>query len=461
MTPSPPPAGTLRWTAARSIGAAIALASLGSLAVLWGLSWRGAEDAVVTALSDQLVAQASLVGDPLHDVPLSALVGLGTGHASQAVQARLDRLQEAAGLHDVALLGPTGTVLGSEGDWLPLDADADLVARARSGAPTVGPLYRATDGALYLTAYAPVPDQAGWVVAVEGSATLGAVDALAQRQAGASLLVLLLVSLLGGALAHRIARPLRQLREELAAVVPGDPAERVTARSPAEVHDVALAARSLLDAIQQRDRAVADAHADQLAQLERLAAEVAHEVRNPLNAMQLSVARLPRLDDPERRATVARRLQTQLDELEGIASRLVDLTRPLAPAFAPVDLAAIVAQLHAESDAEVRLDGPPLALVTDGQLLTEVLRNLVLNAHQAGARSIVLRADDDGLEIVDDGPGIDDPAVLFDWFRTTRAQGSGIGLPVSRRIVEALGGQLELVRPRPATFRIQLPRRSA
>ena len=447
-----------RWTAGRAIGAAILLASMASLAVVWGLSWSGAEDAVVDALSDQLVVQAHLVGEPLQEVPLAVLVELGKGHAAQAVDERLATLRTRSGLHDAAVIGPDDVVLGSDGRWLPLEADADLVLRARAGEAVAGPLYRADDGELYLTAYAPLAGQEGWVVAVEGSAALGAVDGLARRQGMAAVLVLLVVTVLGGLLATRIARPLRQLEADLLAIQPGDPPEGLTPAGPREVFEVATAAQRLLAAIRDRDHAVAEAHASELAKLTRLAAGVAHEIRNPLNAMTLSVRRLPRLGDADRRAALAERLQEQLDELEGLVVRLVDLTKPLHPTLRTVDLARLVERLDDEQAIEVALRGRSPTLHTDPALLTEVLRNLVLNATQAGATRVTVTPVPDGLHIADDGPGIDAPDEVFQWFHTTRAKGTGLGLPMSRRIAQALGGDLVVQSPRPTCFLLTLPR---
>lgn len=451
---------TPRWTARGAIALALVTASLASLGVLWGLSWTGAEDAVSAALADHLVAEAALAGEHLREVPVDVLVGLGAGHATAAITDELDRLRAASGLHDAALLGPDGRVLGSDGGWLPQEADADLIATARGGHAVAGPLYRAEDGALYLTAYAPLPEQEAWVVAVEGSATLGAVDQLARRQAIASGVVLAVVALLGSLLASWIARPLRELEAQLDAVQPGDAPDAVVPAGPREVHRVAAAARRLLEAIRERDAAVSAGHLRELEQVQRLAAEIAHEVRNPLNAMSLSTARLARLDDPDRRQVIAERLEAQIRELDAIITRLVDLTRPLDPRTEAIDGAALVARLAADATADVQYLGPEEWLLTsDATLLTEILRNLVLNAEQAGASTVICRVSGPPwcIEVEDDGPGIDDPAHLFDWFHTTRAQGSGLGLPISRRIAERLGGRLVLASAHPATFQLELP----
>ncbi len=439
---------------------AIVASALASLGVLWGLSWSGAEDAVSAALDDHLMSQASLMGEHLRDVPVGVLVELGSGHGSEAVAVELNRLIEASGLHDAALLGPGEVMLGSDGTWLPAAADRDLIDSVWTAGPVVGPLYRADEGELYLSAYAPLPDQPGWVVAVEASATLRAIDRLAQREALASVLVLLGVAGLGAWLAGWIARPLSDLEASLGQVTPGDPPEALTPAGPREVFAVATAAKQLLAAIRDRDEAVNDAHTAQIAQLTRFAAEIAHELRNPLNAISLSIDRLARLDDVARRAQVADGLRLQLDELESIVARLVDLTRPVEPRVTAVDLVVLVRRVAAEGQVPVTVTGPQTAPTqSDPTLVTEVIRNLLLNAEQAGAGHIDVRIAGPSwtVDVSDDGSGITDPEPLFEWFHTTRARGSGLGLPLSRRIAEALGGRLELIETSPATFRLELP----
>lgn len=458
-----PPA--LQWTAAGSIGTAVVAASLASLGALWGLSWAGAHDAVADALSDHLVAEAALVGQQMRGVPVDVLARLGAGHASDAVSDELGRLIAASGLHDAALLGPPPdqVVLGSGGTWLTAAADRDLVDRARAGAGVAGPLYRADDGALYLAAYAPAEGHPGWVVAVEGSATLGAVDRLARRQLAVSAAVLAVVTGVGAVLARWVARPLVALEADLERLEPGDPPEAVVVAGPREVVKVGEAVRRLLAAIRDRDAAVDAAHRAQVAQVTRLAAEIAHEIRNPLNAMSLSIGRLAVEDARERRATLGSRLRAQVDELEAIVGRLVDVTRPVEPQLEDAELGQLADEVAAEADDTegvavevVRVDGE-VRLRTDPTLVREILRNLVLNAVQARARRVWVRVGQPGwVEVEDDGAGVTDPEHLFDWFHTTRAKGSGLGLPASRRMAEGLGGALTLRAARPAVFRLEL-----
>jgi signal transduction histidine kinase len=104
---------------------------------------------------------------------------------------------------------------------------------------------------------------------------------------------------------------------------------------------------------------------------------------------------------------------------------------------------------------------------TDEELLQSAMLNLVLNAIQAasGPEEVILRAHRQGdrivMEICDQGPGIpeDQRDAVFDIFFTTKEGGTGLGLPISRRIIEGLGGTLDLVpKPQPGScFRASLP----
>ncbi len=142
----------------------------------------------------------------------------------------------------------------------------------------------------------------------------------------------------------------------------------------------------------------------------------------------------------------------------------------LAPA--PTDLAALAADaerasaaLHPELSVALELDGVP-EVRADAARLRRVLANLLANASEAGARRVRIRGAADGpavrIVVEDDGPGVD-PALrarLFEPFATGRAGGTGLGLAVSRRIVERHGGTLALasVTGTGAAFEITLPR---
>lgn len=454
--PSRPPRG---WPAWLVMWAAILGSSLVGVVVLATLSLEGERAALESALTDHLGSVAGAADGALHGIPIETIVALNGEKSTAELAQRIDDLATHGGLRGLALIGPDDDILGHGGRWVPLAAERDLLAAARAGSVTPGPLYHDADGELYQTAYRPLTGHPGWVVAVEGSAsTLGAVDTLRNTQMVAGIAVVAIASLVSSGLAFGLSRPIRMLGAELSAARPGSPPEALGDYGFREVRQVSAAARGLLAAIVARDAELTAAHRHELEQLTRMAAGLAHEVGNPLNAISLSVERLAILDDAARRAAVVARVRDQLGELEGIVNRLRDLTQPLRPQVEPVDLGRLVDGVGAP--VPVRREGSVI-VQTDPILVAQIVRNLLLNAGQAGAREVhvVIGADPPVIDVTDDGPGLDPSDVerIFDWFHTSRAAGSGLGLPVSRRIAEALGGTLELVTARPASFRLHLP----
>ncbi|WP_437776135.1 sensor histidine kinase [Sorangium sp. So ce1097] len=221
--------------------------------------------------------------------------------------------------------------------------------------------------------------------------------------------------------------------------------------------------------------------AERLAALGRLAAGLAHEIRNPLGSIAGSIELLRTggtLSDEDRKlCEIIERETARLNDLVG---DMLDLSRPRAPALEPVDLSATardVVVLAGRSgrggDVDVRFEGPPSAPVAaDAAQMRQVVWNLVRNAIQAsspGAAVTVRLARDArdagawALEIRDQGRGIPAGARdrLFDAFFTTRTHGMGIGLAVVKRILDDHGFAIEVdSREGEGTaFRVKIPDR--
>jgi two-component system sensor kinase FixL len=213
-----------------------------------------------------------------------------------------------------------------------------------------------------------------------------------------------------------------------------------------------------------------------LARLGEMAAVVAHEVKNPLagirGAIQVIGDRLPadNRDRPMIAAIVAR-----IDALSEMMRDLLLFARPPKPDLQPVDVRSIVAStadLLAQDPAlaavDVPIDGAAPPLRADPRLLQAVFLNLMVNAAQAmegrGTLRVSIAAEDGVCRLVfaDQGPGIP-PGVreqIFTPFFTTKARGSGLGLPTSRRLVEAHGGTIDVECPPEGGTRVivSLPR---
>lgn len=198
--------------------------------------------------------------------------------------------------------------------------------------------------------------------------------------------------------------------------------------------------------------------AERMAALGRLAAGLAHEIRNPLGSIAGSIQLVrtaPGLSEEDRRLCDI--IQSEASRLNDLVTDMIDLSKPRKPQLADVDAAAIAREVvelaaksgRAVSDVRVEYVGENAALVrADGSQLRQLIWNLVRNAVQVSGPGDtvtveVREARDGAIELVvrDNGPGIDAAAMdrLFDAFFTTRSQGTGIGLAVVKRIADEHG----------------------
>lgn len=217
--------------------------------------------------------------------------------------------------------------------------------------------------------------------------------------------------------------------------------------------------------------------AERMAALGRLAAGLAHEIRNPLSSISGSIRLLrsaPELGDEDRE--LCELIEREAGRLNELVSDMLDLARPRKPDFRVIDIAALareVVQLASRSgrgfsDVLVVYYGPERGMYirADELQARQLVWNLVRNAVQASSAGdavrVVLReqAGRAELTIEDEGVGIDPATVhqLFDAFFTTRSQGTGVGLAVVKRIADEHGFRIRVFtdRPRGAAFQLDL-----
>ena len=236
------------------------------------------------------------------------------------------------------------------------------------------------------------------------------------------------------------------------------------------VNVVALVVVALLSGnLSERLRAVggqvllAEARADRAereASLGRLAAGLAHEIRNPLGAISGSVRMLrsnSALDSDDRR--LCEIIEREAQRLDDLVSDMLNLANPRRPQKQEVDLAALASEVVALSrhsgrgsgDVALSCEAPAtLRILGDAAMVRQMLWNLVRNAVQASGAGEEVRVEVQQGEagvtvsVVDRGVGLDDDAKahLFDAFFTTRSKGTGIGLAVVKRIVEEHGWEI-------------------
>jgi two-component system sensor histidine kinase ChvG len=275
---------------------------------------------------------------------------------------------------------------------------------------------------------------------------------------GVALAITILLSLY---LARTIARPIRRL---------ADTAERVRrghgrqidipdfSRRRDEIGDLSGALRDMTAALWARMDAI-----------ERFAADVAHEIKNPLTSLRSAVETVARLEDPNQQKRLMTIILDDVERLNRLISDISDASRldaELSRAeMGPVDIANMLRAL-ADLHEATKGDGPPLkveiaslqSLVVHGieGRLVQVWRNLISNAASfsppGGSIRIAAARDGDRVRVTvaDDGPGI--PAgkltAIFDRFYSERPAGekfgthSGLGLSISKQIIEAHHGHI-------------------
>ncbi len=305
-----------------------------------------------------------------------------------------------------------------------------------------------------------------------------------QRRAAA-----LLAGATGGALllgvvalwwTRRVLAPLSELVVRVQAVARGDWRSKPLApRREDELGRLAVEFERMVDALERTKERLL--RSERLAAVGKLAAHVTHEVRNPLSSLALNVELLEEelAEGPSETRAILDSVQREIDRLTELTEGYLRLARLPDPSFEQQDVGALVREtlefLRPEFEragvelcCEVREGESQEALVDEGQL-RQALLNLLRNAREAAGHGGTVRVtvcSEGGavrVEVEDDGPGVS-PQMrerIFDVFFTTKARGTGLGLPLAQQIVLAHGGTLrceDVPGGRGVRFVLRLPR---
>jgi two-component system, NtrC family, nitrogen regulation sensor histidine kinase NtrY len=299
---------------------------------------------------------------------------------------------------------------------------------------------------------------------------------------GLGILVAVIASVWFGA---RVTRPVVSLADAARRVAAGDLAAKVEVDSHDELGELAAAFNHMTeDLLQQKDRAV---QAERVAAWRELARRLAHELKNPLFPLQVTVENLLRAKEksPEIFEEVFREststLLAEINNLKTIIGRFSEFSRMPQPQRQPTHVNDVLrsvlrvfqAQLQTNSRITVRtelaVDLPEIS--ADPDLLHRALSNLVLNAIDAMPQGGELRlqtvatganrADGVAVSVSDTGSGLtpEECARLFTPYYTTKQHGTGLGLAIVQSVVSDHGGKIsvESTKEKGTTFRIELP----
>jgi len=302
---------------------------------------------------------------------------------------------------------------------------------------------------------------------------------------GALVFTLLLATIVSYAVARTVTRPLSAITSAMRDVAAtGDLTRKVALHSgPWDDEDARLLASTFNTLTESVARFQAEAaQRERLSSLGRLSTVIAHEIRNPLMIIMatLSTLRRAELTQDERREAVAD-IAEETTRLNRIVTEVLDFAKPIKFEYAQSSIndicrtsAAAAWEGHLGDEVAFDLDASLPRIVTDAERLRAALINILTNArhavHAAGVSdngaTVTVRTRSNGnghviVAIQDRGVGIapEDMARIFDPYFTTRRAGTGLGLPISKNIIEGMGGRLAVDSERGVgtEIRIDLP----
>lgn len=300
-----------------------------------------------------------------------------------------------------------------------------------------------------------------------------------------SLLAAILVgAVLGSVVARRITEPVEELALAAAKVANGEWQQRVRVRSSDEIGQLGASFNRMTgDLVAQRDKLV---QAERVAAWRELARRLAHELKNPLFPLQLTIETMEKArqmespDLPEIVRDGTRTLHEEFMQLKSVIARFSDFSKMPALELQNVDVNALArsaAQLQQPVlqakgiRSAVELDPAPLFASADPVLLRRAVDNLILNAIDAmptgGTMSVRTSRSGDRavIEVADNGGGLtpEECERLFTPYYTTKQHGTGLGLAIVQSIVSDHGGQITVrsEKGNGTTFRMEFPLASA
>jgi signal transduction histidine kinase len=304
-------------------------------------------------------------------------------------------------------------------------------------------------------------------------------DSLDRRALLAALLFILAGAGLGYRMAERISDPVNRLTRATQRIARGDLDARIAATSSDELRRLVEAFNSMAADL-QRQRGELE-RTNRLEAWAEMARQVAHEIKNPLTPIQLNAEHLRRVHadrgeplSPVLQDCVATIL-TQVKLLRQIASEFSSFASSPTAKPAEVDVAALLHEIvdpyRAGLDGRIQLDvSIPSTLPSvfiDRTLIARSLTNIVENALHAmpGSGTLGVSAREENghvyIRVADTGAGMDEEALAraFEPYFSTKARGTGLGLPIAKRNVELSGGTIAVqsVRDRGTTVEIALP----
>ncbi len=318
------------------------------------------------------------------------------------------------------------------------------------------------------------------------SNTTSVLRSQARRSLLYTLAVLLTTAILTGMVVWRFTLPIKYLSTAARRIASGDFSFRVpAAKRSDEMGELTTLFNEMTVRLERAHKLEAQLHeTEKAAVVGRLASAIAHEIRNPLNYINLTLDHLRTSYSPqdlarqEKFSALTTQLKSEVARINTRIAEFLNYSRPPKLELSRVDLnstlkdaLAMVEAQTVESGIKTNIDqrGEVPAVMADAEALRSALTNLIINAVQAidgrpGALSVVLAKDDESrarIEISDTGRGIapEDIAKIFEPYYSTKETGTGLGLAIVRKVIDDHGGTISVKSKigEGTTFTITLP----
>jgi signal transduction histidine kinase len=355
--------------------------------------------------------------------------------------------------------------------------EVEVVSTHDPNDPLFTQIYVDRDSRETLAAVARVPD-INWTVVVEQPTdeAYAVTDPFQKQLVAAIALALLGTILLGWVWARSFITRIFALTAATQALAQGRMDQRVAIGGRDEIHQLGDSFNAMADRLVELQEDVRKQ--ERQAMFGRIAAGLVHDLSHPIQNIGNSCKLIVKMfDDHEYRETFKRTVEREMVMIKRVLDDLRNIARPIPLERFPVEIQRTVAeavdsmQQHAETaGVTLQLETAPEPAFIEGDVfaLGRVYRNLILNAIQATAPGGLItvgtetRPDRVLVRVQDTGCGIptDRLTAIFEDFVTTKRRGLGLGLAISRKIVDQLGGQIRVTSEvgRGTTFVLEFPR---
>ena len=284
----------------------------------------------------------------------------------------------------------------------------------------------------------------------------------------------IIITLLSTLFANQISSPIRQLTRATNAVAQGDLSVQLANKEKGELKELLDGFNSMTNELQKNQYEIAELERENA--WKEMAKQVAHEIKNPLTPMKLSVQQIvaayndKKSEFNEILSKLSQAILNQIDNLSLIASEFSSFAKMPSLKFEVFDLVSVISDtvhLFGDDDADINFvtDSEKVIVESDISQMRRMFINLIRNSIQAKASSITIRVICENgfanIDVLDNGKGVapENQNKIFDANFTTKEKGLGLGLKLIKRFMDNTNGEIKLLSSSSSgtEFRIKVP----